>query len=42
MDDDKIRMPGYNGKSIAGTVVTARIVTNKSKKRWDLGFYICV
>ena len=42
MDDDKIRMPGYNGKSIAGTVVTARIVTNKSNKTWEWGYYICV
>lgn len=42
MDDDKIRMLGYNGKSIAGTVVTARIVTNKSNKTWEWGYYICV
>ena len=42
MDDDKIRMPSYNGKSIAGTVVTARIVTNKSNKTWEWGYYICV
>ena len=42
MDDDKIRMPGYNGKSIAGTVVTARIVTNKRNKTWEWGYYICV
>ena len=42
MDDDKIRMPGYNGKSIAGTVVTARIVTNKSNKTWEWGYYVCV
>lgn len=42
MDDDKIRMPGYNGKSIAGTVVTARIVTNKSDKTWEWGYYVCV
>lgn len=42
MDDDKIRMPGYNGNSIAGTVVTARIVTNKSNKTWEWGYYVCV
>ena len=42
LDDDKIRMPGYNGKSIAGTVVTARIVTNKRNKTWEWGYYICV
>ena len=42
LDDDKIRMPGYNGKSIAGTVVTARIVTNKRNKTWEWGYYVCV
>lgn len=42
LDDEKIRMPGYNGRSIAGTVVTARIVTNKSNKTWEWGYYVCV
>lgn len=42
LDDDKIRMPSYNGKSISGVVKTARIVTNKSNKTWEWGYYICV
>ena len=42
LDDDKIRMPGYNSKSISGTVVTARIVTDKSNKTWEWGWYVCV
>lgn len=42
LDDAKIRMPGYNGKSISGTVVTARIVTDKSNKTWEWGWYVCV
>lgn len=42
LDDAKIRMPGYNGKNISGTVVTARIVTDKSNKTWEWGWYVCV
>lgn len=42
LDDDKIRMPGYNGKSISGTVTVARIVTNKNNKTWEWGWYVCV
>ena len=42
LDDAKIRMPGYNGKSISGTVVTARIVTDKRNKTWEWGWYVCV
>lgn len=42
LDDAKIRMPGYNSKSISGTVVTARIVTDKSNKTWEWGWYVCV
>ena len=42
LDDDKIRMPSYNGKSISGTVVQSRIVTDKSNKTWEWGYYICV
>lgn len=42
LDDARIRMPGYNGKSISGTVVTARIVTDKSNKTWEWGWYVCV
>lgn len=42
LDDASIRMPGYNGKSISGMVVTARIVTDKSNKTWEWGWYVCV
>ena len=42
LDDDKIRMPSYNGKSISGTVVQSRIVTDRSNKTWEWGYYICV
>lgn len=42
LDDDKIRMPSYNGKAISGTVTVARIVTNKNNKTWEWGYYICV
>lgn len=42
LDDANIRMPGYNGKSISGTVVTARIVTDRTNKTWEWGYYICV
>lgn len=42
LDDDKIRMPSYNGKSISGVVKTARIVTDKSNLTWEWGWYVCV
>lgn len=42
LDDARIRMPGYNGKNISGTVVTARIVTDKRNKTWEWGWYVCV
>lgn len=42
LDDDKIRMPSYNGKSISGTVIQSRIVTDRSSKTWEWGYYICV
>jgi len=42
LDDDKIRMPSYNGKSIGGVVRTARIVTDKSNLTWEWGYYVCV
>ena len=45
-DDPTIRMPFYtvNGvqKSISGTVVTARIVTDHSNLTWEWGYYVCV
>lgn len=42
LDDKTIYMPTYKGKSIRGTVVTARIVTDKSNKTWEWGYYVCV
>ena len=42
MDDKNIRMPYYKGKSISGTVVTARIVTDKNNLTWQWGYYVCV
>ena len=42
LDDDKIRMPSYNGKSISGVVKTARIVTDKRNLTWEWGWYVCV
>lgn len=42
IDDKYIHMPYYNGKTISGTVVTARIVTDKSNLTWEWGYYICV
>ena len=46
-DDPTIRMPYYTGadgvqKSISGTVVTARIVTDHSNLTWEWGYYVCV
>lgn len=45
-DDPTIKMPFYtvNGvqKSISGTVVTARIVTDHSNLTWEWGYYVCV
>lgn len=42
IDDKYIHMPYYNGKSISGTVVTARIVTEKNNLTWQWGYYVCV
>lgn len=42
IDDKYIHMPYYNGKSISGTVVTARIVTDKNNLTWQWGYYVCV
>lgn len=42
LDDATIRMPYYNGKKITGTVTRARIVTDKSNKTWEWGWYVCV
>ena len=42
LDDKTIYMPYYNGKKITGTVTRARIVTDKSNKTWEWGYYVCV
>lgn len=47
LDSDRILMPAYydsngNKKSISGTVVTARIVTDHSNLTWEWGYYVCV
>lgn len=42
IDDKYIHMPYYNGKSISGTVVTSRIVTDKNNLTWQWGYYVCV
>lgn len=47
LDDDTIRMPCYTGadgvpRSVSGTVVTARIVTDKTNRTWEWGWYLCV
>lgn len=42
LDDKSIYMPTYKGKSISGTVTRARIVTDKSNKTWEWGWYVCV
>lgn len=47
LDSDQILMPAYYNsdgtkKSISGTVVTARIVTDKLNPTWEWGYYICV
>ena len=42
IDDSTIKMPYYNGKSISGTVVRSRIVTDKNNATWEWGYYVCV
>ena len=42
LDDSVIHMPGYDSKSISGSVVTARQVTDKRNKTWEWGWYVCV
>lgn len=42
LDSNEILMPSYLGKSISGTVVTARIVTDHSNLTWEWGYYVCV
>ena len=43
LDSDTILMPDYDGKSIAGTVVTARKVDKSTGNlTWEWGWYVCV
>ena len=47
LDSSVILMPPYYNadgtkKSISGTVVTARIVTDHSNLTWEWGYYVCV
>lgn len=47
LDSNVILMPPYYNsdgtkKSISGTVVTARIVTDRSNLTWEWGYYVCV
>lgn len=47
LDSKEILMPPYYNsdgtkKSISGTVVTARIVTDKTNRTWEWGYYVCV
>lgn len=47
LDDPTICMPYYTAedgsqKPIRGTVVTARIVTDRGNRTWEWGWYICV
>lgn len=41
-DDATIRMPYYKGKRITGRVTRARIVTDRSNKTWEWGWYVCI
>lgn len=47
VDDTTVRMPSYfaadgTEKTLTGTVTRARIVTDKSNKTWEWGYYVCV
>ena len=47
LDDTTIYMPSYKNndgteRKISGTVTRARIVTDKSNKTWEWGYYVCV
>lgn len=42
LDSNRILFPSYKGKTISGTVVTARIVTDHSNLTWEWGYYVCV
>lgn len=42
LDDKTIYMPSYNGKSISGKVIRARIVKDKSNNTWEWGYYVSI
>lgn len=42
LDDKTILMPSYDGRTISGTVVKARIVEDHSNPTWEWGWYVCV
>ncbi len=43
LDSDTLLMPDYDGKSISGTVVTARKVDKSTGNlTWEWGWYVCV
>lgn len=47
LEDATIRMPYYTAadgsrKAISGTVTTARIVTDRTNRTWEWGYYVCV
>ena len=47
IDDTTILMPTYKNndgseRKISGTVTRARIVTDKSNRTWEWGYYVCV
>lgn len=47
MDDDTVYMPYYENddgtrRAIRGTVTRARIVTNRTDRTWEWGWYVCV
>lgn len=46
MDSDLIRMPYFwadgEPRSIRGTVIQARIVTDHTNRTWEWGYYLCV
>lgn len=42
LDDTTVLMPFYKGQAVQGKVLRARIVTDKTNKTWEWGYYVCV
>ena len=42
LDNNKLLVAGYDGKEITGVVDAARIVTDKTNKTWEWGYYVRV